>query len=119
MRKTKKDKKPKWLVDTYSNSLKRFGLREAAPVQFPPTYKLVKKGKLTCFGVKKRCFQQDPKCVCNESGKSKHNPAWTDRVLVAGKNVNFNTHSYTRRVPNKIDSDHAIVSAHIAVTPTR
>eukprot|EP00930_Biecheleria_cincta_P101909 TRINITY_DN9355_c0_g1_i1.p1 TRINITY_DN9355_c0_g1~~TRINITY_DN9355_c0_g1_i1.p1 ORF type:complete len:666 (+),score=130.94 TRINITY_DN9355_c0_g1_i1:75-2000(+) len=113
------NKKMPWTMSSQSNSLKRFRLREAAPVQFPPTYKLMEKGTKKCFGVKQRCFGLEKKCICNKSGKSKHNPAWTDRVLMAGNNVRLETTSYERRVPDKIDSDHAIVAARITVTPQR
>merc|ERR1712066_1185092 len=99
----KKDKK-RWRMRTFGNTVHKYGLREAAPPEFPPSYKLAERRKQQKDPKWGRCFKEDLKCFFNPSGsddkdsEGKHNPAWTDRILLRSPNdaIQFETNLYSR-----------------------
>merc|ERR1712110_1352247 len=97
------------------------GFREAALPNFPPTYKTaaeseIKEGawKSCRFGGelgKRRCYH-------NKDKKGKHNPAWTDRILIkeASKYYRLETAEYSQRpVDSSFGTDHNAVTARVTL----
>lgn len=105
-----------WEFIETNSTLKATGLREVSSVEFAPTYKLGQKQSKYGRDVQ-RCFPADRgACFTNEDGKYKHNPAWTDRVLVRSR-APVETKAYLRRpVTPSFGSDHAPVVAQLAIT---
>jgi len=114
-----------WSLTTTENPVSSIGLREAAPPEFPPSYKLAEPKTMAKHKAWGRCFEGDSKCFYNPSGsksdvdwKGKHNPAWTDRVLMrsSNKGVQFDTKAYLRvPSPEGFKSDHAGVVARVVI----
>merc|ERR1719436_1057020 len=98
-------------------------LREPERPAFPPTYKLNDPQKLQAQSESVKvtdkwfhCNRHDPyeSCFINPDKKPKHNPAWTDRILV--KANKFVTNEYSRRmISPKFGSDHAPVVARVSI----
>jgi hypothetical protein len=116
-----KDKK-KWKLDRQvPNPLfnMQHKFREVGPPNFAPTYKLGKTDK--SLDGYKHCLSGDATCLINESKKDKHNPAWTDRILVRDSERAHSTadfyqrRTYASRNCDGACSDHAIVAAMMSV----
>lgn len=105
-----------WDVITTPNTVKSFGIQEAGVVGFAPTYKLKGADKIK-QETPKRCLKDEPTCFINDSGKGKHNPAWTDRILMqSSSNVHFTTNEYSRRpISGEFGSDHVPVTARVTM----
>lgn len=106
-----------WEIDPQNNPVKPMGLREVAPAEFSPTYKLKAASKIK-DGAWKRCFSGEPMCFMNDSKKGKHNPAWTDRILMksSSESIHLETTEYSRRPPpGSFSSDHSAVTAQVTV----
>lgn len=112
----------KWdLVETPSR-LSSFNLREVALPPFPPTYKVsaphpaYKKPDvwIDCS------LAGEGLCFVNSDGKGKHNPAWTDRILVSVSKAGLKWQplEYSRRPASPtFGTDHTAVVARIAFKP--
>jgi len=112
-----------WDIVPVPNPVKGTGLQEVLPVTFPPTYKLMHPYKAAKIEAKakdklwKRCLEGEKMCFVNEDRKGKHNPAWTDRILMkSSKNVRLETTHYSRRPVASVASDHTAVAAKVKVS---
>lgn len=95
------------LKDNVANPLfhVRHRLREADKADFAPTYKLAKMSEYKGKGKKKlplsawnMCYPQENYCLLNEDQDFKHNPGWTDRILVQDSDlISVHTTQYSRR----------------------
>jgi len=106
-----------WDIVPTDNTVKVLGVQEAGTVDFAPTYKLkgVDRIKPEAW---KRCLKGEPTCFTNDSGKGKHNPAWTDRILMKSfsESIQLTTKEYTRRhISGEFGSDHIPVTARVTV----
>lgn len=108
-------KKKKWELVTIKNSVSKMALQEPEMPKFPPTYKLVDLSKAMKQDPEwYHCNRKNPREVCylNPTKKPKHNPAWTDRILV--KAFQFETVEYSRRlISSSFGTDHAPVIARV------
>jgi hypothetical protein len=103
-----------------SNPVMKHGLSEVAIPSFPPSYKHVNKKAMSDIQKKHgddwvHCFGGEDVCIGNEDKKPKHNPAWTDRVLIkpGKKTKEWQNKLYERRPAPEIKTDHAIVAARV------
>lgn len=106
-----------WSLNSVDNPIPAMGLREAGPVNFAPTYKMKGPEHASRAGHYSRCLSGEPTCYVNNDRKGKHNPAWTDRILLQNSDrVSVSTHEYSRRpVTPEYDTDHIPVVARVAV----
>jgi len=125
--------KKTWELEATQSRLKDFGLWEY-PANFGPTYKVASKEKVlreaasspeALAGSSKLSFNCtalaiEELCYRNPTGKGKHNPAWTDRVLLQAdpakaklEVVEYSSHM----MPADFGSDHLPVVAKINVRP--
>jgi len=107
-----------WTVNTTQSRLPNMGLFEA-PVNFGPSYKLGTASKAS-KAKSHRCVKDMKFCYVNPSGKGKHNPAWTDRVLVQAdpQVAQVEVLAYARHeAPEDFGSDHLPVVGRVAVYP--
>lgn len=115
------DRKKEWKKINTPNTVKSTGLQEVELPKFAPTYKLVAKKKADEADLGwSKCLKGEPSCFMNPSKKGKHNPAWTDRILVKAKPTaaTVETMEYSRRpISVGFGSDHAPVVAKIVVSP--
>jgi len=112
------DSKTVWTVNTAQSRLSSMGLFEA-PVEFGPSYKLMTASKAS-KAKSHRCVKDMKLCYGNPSGKGKHNPAWTDRVLVQAdpQVAQVEVIEYSRHdVPENFGSDHLPVVGRVVVHP--
>jgi hypothetical protein len=106
-----------------SGGLKHTGFFEPGGLpDFAPTYKVEKRMHVR-DPLWTRCFSWDPQsCFHNEDKKGKHNPAWTDRVLVRSSGTQrVEALEYSRRPidSSKYGSDHIPVVARLEIFPGR
>merc|ERR1719436_1614655 len=84
---------------------------------FAPTYKLVSKAKMLRRKITPSWFHclNRVDCLANLAQKPKHNPAWTDRVLMWHSDAwKVNVKEYSRRpVDPNFGSDHSPVVAQL------
>lgn len=106
-----------WTPVSIENTIPATGVREAAPVDFAPTYKVSSPEGALGHGHWARCLGDEPTCFVNGDSKGKHNPSWTDRVLLkSSERVSLATTEYSRRpVPASFHSDHVPVVAQLTV----
>lgn len=107
-----------WTVNTTQSRLPSMGLFEA-PVEFGPSYKLGPASKAS-KAKSHRCVKDMKLCYLNPSGKGKHNPAWTDRVLVQAdpQVAQVEVLEYSRHeAPDDFGSDHLPVVGRVVVYP--
>jgi hypothetical protein len=107
-----------WTVNVTQSRLPSMGLFEA-PVEFGPSYKLGPASKAS-KAKSHRCVQGMKLCYLNPSGKGKHNPAWTDRVLVQAdpQVAQVEVLDYSRHdTPEGFGSDHLPVVGSVVVYP--
>jgi len=103
-----------WKMEPFKNPLSRLisesqGWKELDVPDFTPTYK-VGECSGTDFGEVWEGHIESGKCWHNEDQKGKHNPAWTDRILVAGKDHI----RWTRELYQTVQSKHSVAD-HLPV----
>jgi hypothetical protein len=105
-----------WQVVRTRNRVAQMGLREVTPPKWPPTYKLAPKGELE-DDAPFRCYSSEPLCFMNPTKTGKHNPAWTDRILMQSSKatLRLEPNEYKRRPIPSIASDHSAVTALVTV----
>eukprot|EP00930_Biecheleria_cincta_P006784 TRINITY_DN107852_c0_g1_i1.p1 TRINITY_DN107852_c0_g1~~TRINITY_DN107852_c0_g1_i1.p1 ORF type:complete len:730 (+),score=139.94 TRINITY_DN107852_c0_g1_i1:63-2252(+) len=107
-----------WDIEPTRNTVKAFGIQEAGIVDFAPTYK-VKGDDQIKPGDWKRCLKDEPTCFTNDDGMGKHNPAWTDRILMKSlsESIQLTSNEYSRRhISAEFKSDHVPVTARVTVS---
>lgn len=106
-----------WSLRAVENLIPALGLREAGPVSFAPTYKMKPPERAAREGHYHRCLSGEPTCFANTDRKGKHNPAWTDRILLQNSDrVSLHTYEYSRRpVAPEFDTDHIPVVARVTL----
>jgi gas vesicle protein len=104
---------------TVDNTIARHGFVEPGGIpDFPPSYKVSARSKAFAYKPEwAQCFQWDLGCFHNEDKKGKHNPAWTDRILVrASRGHQVDAHEYGRRpVDMEYETDHVAVVARLSI----
>merc|ERR1712060_84381 len=108
-------KRGTWRMRTFPSVIFNSGLQELAAPAFPPTYKFggvgPKPGERVAHDP---CvFRGLSRCLANSDGKPKHNPAWTDRILIKSR-VSYSVLAYEAR-PLGLVSDHIPVVARINI----
>merc|ERR1740129_2362791 len=115
------ERNSKYELQVMNNRLLSAGLREAATPYFPFTYKVVKAD--AAKQLKKewvRCLPGELICYANADKNAKHNPAWTDRILIRDSvRWKISTTSYEQHpldVEKEHFSDHTPVIAELKLT---
>eukprot|EP00928_Gymnodinium_smaydae_P006413 TRINITY_DN12266_c0_g2_i1.p1 TRINITY_DN12266_c0_g2~~TRINITY_DN12266_c0_g2_i1.p1 ORF type:complete len:729 (+),score=146.67 TRINITY_DN12266_c0_g2_i1:142-2328(+) len=107
-----------WELDSFSSmGVKNYGLKEAAEPNFAPSYKYENVQKAKDADPRwRQCFDGEVNCLSNKQMDGKHNPSWTDRVLVRSRS-GFQTEVYERRPINGggLSSDHIPVIAQLSL----
>jgi len=107
-----------WERQAVQSRVRQSGLFEA-PVGFAPTYKVGPRSKAEKSEFY-RCGAGEGLCYHNPSGKGKHNPAWTDRMLLQADSSKAEVEvlEYSRRVVSEeFGSDHVPVVGRLHVRP--
>eukprot|EP00933_Yihiella_yeosuensis_P079161 TRINITY_DN913_c1_g2_i2.p1 TRINITY_DN913_c1_g2~~TRINITY_DN913_c1_g2_i2.p1 ORF type:complete len:750 (-),score=153.56 TRINITY_DN913_c1_g2_i2:464-2632(-) len=119
--KGKNSKGPKWEQAVVRNPLGslNYQVKEAATPDFAPTYKFEDINKVKGKGKNGwyKCLEDEKVCLINKAQDGKHNPAFTDRIIMSANSGTFiETIGYYRRlISQTFKSDHLPVAAQILI----
>lgn len=110
-------------LQPFVNKFLKYNLREASEPLFPFSYKVKPSHKCAKYGITQARLLNGT-CYVNKDGSHKHNPAWTDRILIRdSKELDVITQAYEQRpfiLPKTLSSflpDHTPVIAKFLVQP--